>query len=344
MNHFISLSKSVLTIVIPLCLGLTACGDLELTTINNPVTGATLDVSLSNNLDAHVSSSRSRFVTIGNETYTPDLYILGLRSTALIRCENSSGTDIECPGTTGREVNEELSSGQSMDTFVLNNSVRDAVVYSLETTPEIGDDSLLDTDPITESGLYSGLQFGLDFILTQYPSTIPNVTAPNIYVLLCLNENGCGNLTEYSSNYDGLSGIESEQLDLLFYTANDNQWYYFDTDADAFVEVENGRPTNALQQQDGIDLSLHPYGSDGELFYNASFGSTETDGLFALNITDDLIDSSASDALTAIFSVEDTANFEDSNGNDLLDADEIETLAFSKFEILSFSVSSDTFF
>ncbi|MBU0506814.1 MAG: hypothetical protein ABII18_13940 [bacterium] len=326
-----------------------ACGTSGVTVIGNP--GAQLDIILTNDID-EASSSLNSYVTINsssscgngnNACYTPDTYILGLRNLGLIQCQSAIGPDIACPGLIGEEVDDNLASGESFSVFSLNTTITDAIIYqSTNATASslVGDDTAIATEAITTAALYSGVQFGLDFIVTQYPtdnaSTAPGNTGNgNDFVLYCLNQDGCSDLTGYSSVYDGLADGDVEEGDIVFLDAANEEWYYFDTDNEVFSLITS-KPTNLLTQD---STANHPTGSENQVQYNASFGSA----LSPLNITQALINAGATDELTAIYTVEDTMSFTDKNGNDILDATEIETLTFGKFSITEFELSLDVF-
>jgi hypothetical protein len=326
-----------------------ACSTSGVTVIGNP--GAQLDIILTNDID-EASSSLNSYVTITNSAscgnsnnacYTPDMYILGLRNLGLVQCQSATGPDMTCPGLTGEEVDDNISSGESFSIFSLSTTIADTIIYqstSASSSPPIGDDASITTDPITTAALYSGVQFGLDFIVTQYPtdnaSTAPGTEGNgNDFVLYCLNNDGCSDLTGYSSIYDGLADGDVDEGDIVFLDAENEEWYYFDTDNELFSALSS-KPTNLLTQS---STGNHPTGSDDQIQYNASFGST----LSPLNITQALINAGATDELAAIYTVEDTMSFNDKNGNSILDAAEIETLTFGKFSITEFALSLETF-
>jgi len=318
---------------------LSACGG-SVTTVGNPK-GATVNVSITNDIDAPAAELQ-KFVIISSGQYTPDMYILGIRYLGIIRCLDANSSDIECPGQTGEEVNEQLNQGESFHVATLNSIVSDRIIYqaSSVSSPAIGNSGTIATNSVTDAGLYSGAQFGLDFVITQFPIDNANVSIGsnidgNIFAMYCINANGCSSLTGYDSNYDGLSSGDVQSSDIVFLDTASGLWYFWNAVAETFSPISLGRPTIPLTQG---SVTGHPTGSDGEIQYNPSFGDLDS-----LNITQALIDSQASDDMTAVFSVQNTMSFNDSNGDDIIDPSELRSLEFGKFQIDDFELDSGTF-
>lgn len=343
-------------LVIGLCV---SCGG-NVTTVGNPK-GATISVAVTNDVD-DPAEAIVKAATIAGGLYTPDRYILGIRNLALVRCTDASGADMECPGQKGREIDEELGAGETLTTVTLNSSVlSDHIIYtntSATLADSVGNTDDLETSELTDvaqAGTYSGLQIGLDFIITSYPSAIatvdvPDATAGSTFVLYCINENGCSeSLGDYAASYlDELSAVADindtathvQAGDLVFLNAVDLSWYWWDVDAQDFVLLSAGRPANPLGQG---DLSDKEHGSSGEFAYNASFGATTPSGLDPFVITEAQITDGAADTLTLTWSVVDTASFEDKNSDNILDVVDLSDLSFGKPEIEEFAVTDATF-
>lgn len=321
------------------------CGSVA--TVGNP-RGAQVNVALTNDID-NPSSSVSR-VTISAGSYTPDIYTVGLRYLSLVRCTDSAGDDIVCPGERGEEVENNLDAGEAMAEASLNDSVfADHVLYASGSggyDTSIGSAGDIATDPVEEAGIYSAVRLGIDFVMTAFPGAESSVDIPSAadgfeFALLCLNEDGCSALSGYSASYlGGLGDGAVEFGDVVFLNSAAGDWYWWDVDAGEFVALSDGRPVNPLEQTGVLADLVH--GDDGEFAYSASFGSDEG-GLDALDITQDLIDAGAIDTLTTIFSVEGSMSFDDDNGNDVIDTDEMASFAFGKPRITTFEVADETF-
>lgn len=318
-----------------------------------PVTGASLSLSFGNDIDSPQSETRNlQFVTISTGSscrsgsgscYSPDSYILGVRHFGIVSCQDAAGNDMICPGITGEEVEENLnfSAGENFTVSTLSTAINDYLIYEHSSAnAQLGDSSDIETDPITTPALYSGLQFGLDFVVTQYPSDDASITPGSgvngeEFVLYCMNENGCSNLTGYSSDYDGLSDGNVENGDVVFLDVNTGVVSYWDLDTETFSPIANGRPTHVLTQG---SVSGHPRGVDGEVLYTPSFGS-----LPALNITAAMIANGNADDLEVVYSVEEAMSFVDQNGNGVIDPEDLASLEFGKFRINGLDVMAETF-
>ena len=337
-----TLTMKILTIII-LMTSIVSCGSTSssVTTVGNPA--ASLDIVVSNDIETESTSNLGKYVTIDSGAYTPDMYILGIRNMSLIQCMDSVGTDVNCPGDTGEEVEDNLANGETMTTVLLNETVTDYIIYQSTNSPvstALGDDSAFVTEEITAAALYSGVQFGLDFIVTQFPlddTTLSlGIAGPGeVFAMYCMNHDGCSDLTGYDSSYDGLGDGDVQSGDIGFLDATDSTWYYWDTDAEDFSAITDTRPTNVLEQG---SVAGHPTGTNDEILYSASFGTLD-----GIDITQALIDAGATDELTVVYSVEDTMSFTDDNADDVIDADEMETFTFGKFHIEDFSLADDTF-
>src|SRR3989338_8308927 len=140
------------------CLGFlflgTACSS-SLTTVGNP-RGAQINVSLADNVGASGGEALKKAAVSGGE-YTPDVYILGIRHLSLVRCTDSSGSDMECLGERGEEVDQFLGAGEAMAAATLNSALlSDQIIYAApasEVDDSVGTSETISTDLIEEAGL-----------------------------------------------------------------------------------------------------------------------------------------------------------------------------------------------
>lgn len=360
-NEKMKACQSILPLMVLFALSISSGGcSTEEDSPGANLSGAQLDVVLSNDWDNPPDAAAFKKVVFTDGTYTPDLYILGLRYLGLIRCLDTNGTDMICPGTRGEEIDYALAADESMDVFLLNEDITtDYIIYENEegdVNASLGDSGEIDTTPIDEPGLYSGLRLGLDFVMTAFPSYDSSVDfGVNGYefVFLCLNENGCSNLTGFEASYlevlttvpDGdktPTGIQLGDiifLDLLYETGD---WWDLDLNSGNgwFSPLSSGRPANPLNQAMGSLV----HGDDGEWVYNASFGASTSDDLAPFDITQELIDAGATATLTAIFSVEGSMSFEDENANNILDYWDLVNFRYGKPRISELTLGDDTFF
>ena len=335
------------------CLGFlflgTACSS-SLTTVGNP-RGAQINVSLADNVGASGGEALKKAAVSGGE-YTPDVYILGIRHLSLVRCTDSSGSDMECLGERGEEVDQFLGAGEAMAAATLNSALlSDQIIYAApasEVDDSVGTSETISTDLIEEAGLYSAARLGIDFLITAFPSSESDANVPESadgfeFALLCLNEGGCSTTLEgYTASYlSGLGEGEVEAGEIVFFNSRDGIWYWWDLNGENFASLSEGRPSNLLTQTSVLDELTR--GDNGEWVYNSSFGSTTDDGLVPLNITEALIDSGASDTLTMTFSVERSMSFDDDDDDNTLDASEMESFAFGKPRITSLETTENTF-
>lgn len=320
------------------------------------LSGAQLDVVLSNDRDKPPDAAAVKKVVFTDGTYTPDLYILGLRYLGLIRCFDTNGTDMICPGTRGEEIDYALAADESVDVFLLNEDITtDYIIYENDegdvNDASLGDSGTIDTTPVNEPGLYSGLRLGLDFVMTAFPSYDAGINfgvSGYEFLFLCLNENGCSNLAGYEASYlDALivgktSHVQLGDIVFLDSLAESGEWWDLDLMSGNgwFSPLSSGRPANPLNQT--MDGLVH--GDNGEWVYNASFGANTSDGLAPFDITQELIDAEATATLTAIFSVEGSMSFEDENANIILDVWDLVNLRFGKPRISELTLGDDTFF
>ncbi|OGQ06979.1 MAG: hypothetical protein A3G32_07220 [Deltaproteobacteria bacterium RIFCSPLOWO2_12_FULL_40_28] len=325
--------KKISVIIFIFCFFLSACGGL--TTVGNP-RGKPVEASLTNDVDNPVSEALHA-VTVqsgadcrlgSGSCYTPPLYIFGMRSLGLVRCVDVAGDDEACPGQTGEELEENaLTINEDFFVSSLNETVTDFILYSdpSEASALLGSNSGTVTGEITQGGIYSGLEFALDFVVTQLPSDIFSIDAT--FAFYCLNSEGCSSLNGYSSFYDGLSEGEVSGGDIVFLDELGANWFYWDFDADALVPLSTEKPTNVLSQSlpDWEDTST------GALVYHPSFGSVTP---LTISVT-----SEETAFLRLIFAVENAMAFQDANSNSQVDASEIENLEFGKPFIIDGGIS-----
>lgn len=318
--------------------------------------GVTVNVALSNIIDLPVTSSaentkaavtinRTNCATGFGACFTPTLYVMGIRHVGLIRCTVSGGTDSFCPGETGQDVDAVLANGMSKTVLDLSTTVNDYIVYQSSaslSTPLVGSTGTITTSLITTSGLYSGLQIGLDFVIAEYPidnaavgiGATSSAAADGLYLLWCLNANGCSALSGYDASYDGLTKGTTRSGDIVFYNATLNTWYFWDTGARVFSALANGRPGNVL----AVTAPTLNAGAKGELLYDASFGSQD-----ALNISSTEIVANASDTLTAVFDVLLVMGFNDSDTDGIIDLSEMTGLSIAAFSLDDFRLAKGSF-
>lgn len=280
--------------------------------------------------------------------FSPDYYFLGIQNIGLIRCLNSSGADMLCPGQTG----DPLATTQSYATFTLTTTTTDRIIYQSANAPSdpgIGESTSMATTPITTSGIYSGVQVAIDFIGAQYPDgnadSLPDVgseeggsseaSVQGYHLLWCVNANGCAGLSGYDAALDGLLDSGVLAGDMVFYHPAGSEWYFWDTTTETFSLASAGRPATTLRASIPTGFAT---GTNGELLYNASFGTVA-----ALNITQGNIQNKTSDELTMTFTVANALSFSGGNGDSTIDDDEVARLKYQPQAIQGFSTAKNAF-
>jgi hypothetical protein len=287
--------------------------------------------------------------------FTPDYYFLGIQSLGLIRCLNSSSTDILCPGQTGHQ----LPSTQSLAVATLMSAASDRVIYqssSAASNPGIGDSTTISATPVTTAGIYSGIQVAIDFIGAAYPagnaSSLPDIgseeggssaaSVQGYYALWCLNINGCAALSGYDASLAKLIDQPVQAGDIVFYHPANDEWYFWDSTTQTFGLTTEGRPDTTINTPipatDTASGNAYTSGSNGEFVYNASFGS-----IAALNITQGNIQDKISDTLSITFAVTNALGFTGGDGDATIDDDELIRLKCQNPTIQTLSTTENAF-